>query len=81
MLKHLKVAPTLALARGQLLEKSGAMAPVDSPLIQILEIYIGESFQDYSWIQDFEANFPRKSASKCWIGPILIASLFSFQLI
>ena len=21
-------------------------------------IYMGESFQDYSWIQDFEADFP-----------------------
>ena len=22
------------------------------------ENYMGESFQDYSWIQDFEADFP-----------------------
>ena len=21
-------------------------------------LYMGESFQDYSWIQDFEADFP-----------------------
>ena len=30
-----------------------------------------ESFQEYSWIQDFEAVFPYgKSASKCWIREI-----------
>ena len=23
-------------------------------------IHMGESFQDYSWIQDFEADFPQK---------------------
>ena len=27
---------------------------------------MGESFQDYSWIQDCEADF-EKSASKSWI--------------
>ena len=43
---------------------------------------MGESFQDYSWIQDFEADFPyRKSASKSWIKQILIASLAYFQFI
>ena len=25
--------------------------------------YIGESFQGYSWIQDFEADFPQKVKS------------------
>ena len=29
-----------------------SMAPADHGLI------LGESFQDYSWIQDFEADFP-----------------------
>ena len=23
-------------------------------------VYMGESFQDYSWIQDFEDDFPQK---------------------
>ena len=27
---------------------------------QYLAIYMGESFQDYSWIQDFEDDFPQK---------------------
>ena len=26
--------------------------------------YMGESFQDYSWIQDFEADFPQKVSLK-----------------
>ena len=25
---------------------------------------MGESFQDYSWIQDFEADFPKKVSLK-----------------
>ena len=25
---------------------------------------VGESFQDYSWIQDFEADFPQKVSLK-----------------
>ena len=25
---------------------------------------MGESFQDYSWIQDFEADFPQKVSPK-----------------
>ena len=25
---------------------------------------MGESFQDYSWIQDFEADFPKKISLK-----------------
>ena len=36
---------------------------------------MGESFQDYSWIQDFEADFPGKSASKSWIQQIIIGSV------
>ena len=27
-------------------------------------IYMGESLQDYSWIQDFEADFPQKFSLK-----------------
>ena len=27
-------------------------------------VYMGESFQDYSWIQDFEADFPWKVSLK-----------------
>ena len=27
-------------------------------------IYVGESFQDYSWIQDFDADFPQKVSLK-----------------
>ena len=27
-------------------------------------VYMGESFQDYSWIQDFEADFPQKVSLK-----------------
>ena len=43
---------------------------------------MGGSFQDYSWIQGFEADFPyRKSASKSWIREIMIASLINFQII
>ena len=43
---------------------------------------MGESFQDYSWIQDFEADFHRKSASKimnlaCYNS---ISHLFSVSL-
>ena len=41
-------------------------------------MFMGESFQDESWIQDFEADFP---ASKPWIKVIIIASLISFQII
>ena len=26
--------------------------------------HMGESFQDYSWIQDFEADFPQKVSLK-----------------
>ena len=26
--------------------------------------FMGESFQDYSWIQDFEADFPQKVSLK-----------------
>ena len=37
-----------------------------------------ESFQDYSWIQDFVATFHKKSASKCWIEEIIIAYLIYF---
>ena len=45
---------------------------------------MGERFQDYSWIQDFKADFPekvnqRKSASKSWIGQIIMVSLIYFQ--
>ena len=36
---------------------------------------MGESFQDYSWIQ----NFHRKSSSKCWIKEFILASLIYFQ--
>ena len=28
------------------------------------KIYMGKSFQDYSWIQDFEADFPQKVSLK-----------------
>ena len=31
-------------------------------------MHMGERFQDYSWIQDFEADFP-----KYWIREIIIA--------
>ena len=27
-------------------------------------MYMGESFQDYPWIQDFEADFPKKVSLK-----------------
>ena len=27
-------------------------------------VHMGESFQDYSWIQDFEADFPKKVSLK-----------------
>ena len=27
-------------------------------------LYLGENFQDYSWIQDFEADFPQKVSLK-----------------
>ena len=30
----------------------------------MLEKYVGESFQDYSQIQDFEADFPQKASYK-----------------
>ena len=29
-------------------------------MVQCSPIFMGESFQDYSWIQDFEADFPQK---------------------
>ena len=38
---------------------------------------MGESFQDYFWIQDFEAD--RKSASKFWIQQINIGFLTYIQ--
>ena len=28
--------------------------------VSIFQVHMGESFQDYSWIQDFEADFPQK---------------------
>ena len=28
------------------------------------DVCMGESFQDYSWIQDFEADFPQKVSLK-----------------
>ena len=37
--------------------------------IEIIAYDMGESFQDYSWIQDFEADFPA----------VIIASLAYFQ--
>ena len=30
----------------------------------LLYFIMGESFQDYSWIQDFEADFPQKVSLK-----------------
>ena len=42
---------------------------------------MGESFQDYSWIQDFEDDFPQKVILKCWIKEIILASLICFQSI
>ena len=27
-------------------------------ILHWFELFVGESFQDYSWIQDFEADFP-----------------------
>ena len=29
-----------------------------------MKIYMGESIQDYYWIQDFEADFPQKVSLK-----------------
>ena len=29
-----------------------------------ISLYIGESFQEYSWFQDFEADFPQKVSIK-----------------
>ena len=34
------------------------------PATYFIEIIMGESFQDYSWIQDFEADFPQKVSLK-----------------
>ena len=36
---------------------------------------MGESFQDYSWIQNFEADFILKVSLKCRIQQIVIVSL------
>ena len=33
-------------------------------LAPMLSGHMGESFQDYSWIQDFEADFPQKVSLK-----------------
>ena len=44
-------------------------------------MYMVESFQDYFWIQDFEADFLKKSVSKSRISQILTASLIYFQFI
>ena len=30
----------------------------------LYKLHMGESFQDYSWIQDFEADFPQKIGLK-----------------
>ena len=40
---------------------------------------MGESFQDYSWIYDFEEDFPQKVFLKSWIQEIILASLIYFQ--
>ena len=39
---------------------------------------MGERFQDYSWIQDFEADIYRKTTSKFWIKLIITISLKYF---
>ena len=41
---------------------------------------MGESFQDYSWIQNFEADFILKVSLKCRIQQIVIVSLLRFQI-
>ena len=46
---------------------------------RIINHYCGASFQDYSWIQDFEADFPQTVSLKSWIKEIKIAFLIYFQ--
>ena len=45
-----------------------------------LKTSMGESFQDYSWIQNFEAYFILKVSLKCRIQQIVIVSLLRFQI-
>ena len=33
-------------------------------MLEIFALLMGESFQYYSWIQDFEADFPQKVSLK-----------------
>ena len=51
-------------------------------LNSLLSLPYIKSFQDYSWIQDFEDDFPqkvhRKSSSKSWIKEIILASMICF---
>ena len=35
-----------------------------------MALYMGESFQDHCWIQDFEADFLWKVSLKSWIRQI-----------
>ena len=46
---------------------------------EAVSVSMGESFQDYSWIQDFEADFPQKVSLKSWIREIIIGSLIYIQ--
>ena len=43
----------------------------------VSHVHLGESFQDFSWIQDFKAE----SAAKCWIRQIIIVSQIYFHCI
>ena len=48
----------------------------------MLSICMGESFQDYSWIQDFEADFLQKASLKMlnWGDDNSFSDLFSVFL-
>ena len=59
--------------------------PCDSTKISctgsLVFAHMCEGFQDYSWFQDFEADFPMKISLKYWIVQITINFLIYFQFI
>ena len=75
--EHLGDVLGVLITLDELIENHGTL--VDHWTLYKRYIIMGERCQDYSWIQDFEADFPQKVSLKCWIREFIIASLIYFQ--